>query len=95
MKAIERQGQPEEMPEGPAIVSFSESMRDKILSLTKDSEEEKSLQVLPDNDDLVKYMQEREITRMARCISVDCVLVYQDGKTEKMNFEEWRKLWNI
>ncbi|HPB16105.1 MAG TPA: ATP phosphoribosyltransferase regulatory subunit, partial [Clostridia bacterium] len=95
MKAIERQGQPEEIPEGPEIVSFSESMRDKILSLTKDSEEEKSLQVLPDSDDLVKYMQERKITRMARCISVDCVLVYQDGKTEKMNFEEWRKLWNI
>lgn len=95
MKAIERQGQPEEMPEGPAIVSFSESMRDKILSLTKDIEEENSLQVLPDNDDLVKYMQERKITRMARCISVDCVLVYQDEKTVKMNFEKWRKLWSI
>ena len=95
IKALERQGQTEELPVMPAIVSFSESMRDCVLSVTKDIEEDKNIQVLPDSDDLERYMKERNISRMARCIEPNHVIIRSNGKTEKTDFAKWRALWNI
>jgi len=95
IKALERQGQTEELPVMPAIVSFSESMRDYVLSVTKDIEEDKNIQVLPDSDDLERYMKERNISRMARCIACDHVIIQSNGKTEITDFAKWRALWNI
>ncbi|HOD93296.1 MAG TPA: ATP phosphoribosyltransferase regulatory subunit [Clostridia bacterium] len=95
LKAIERQGLDEDMIKSPTIISFSEEMRNKVLSITKDIEEERNLQVMPDSDDLIKYMQERNALMMARCMSMDTVLVYSNGIVENMDFDKWRKTWNI
>jgi hypothetical protein len=70
-------------------------MRDYVLSVTKDIEEDKNIQVLPDSDDLERYMKERNISRMARCIAPNHVIIRSNGKTEITDFAKWRALWNI
>ncbi len=95
MKAVERQGMEEETANSSVIVSFASGMRDKVLYVIKDVEEDMCLQVMPDNNDIERYIKERNINTVARCLSMDEVLVIKDGKKEKMNFNEWRKSWNI
>ncbi len=95
MKAAERQGIDEESVNFSKVVSFSTNMRDKVLDVIKDVEEKMCLQVMPDNDDIERYIKERNINTAARCLGMDEVLVIKDGRKEKLNFEQWRKTWNI
>lgn len=95
MMATDRQGILEEPLNDRVVLSFSIDTRKEVLSMSNIVKENMSIEILPDSEDLEKYIEERNISTLVKCIDKDNVIVIKDGISTQMTMSQWRKLWNI
>lgn len=95
LKAIERQGIEYDIQKKTVVITFSEKMRKRVLQLDTDTLQAEIVEMLPDSTDIEKYIYERNIDELVRCLDDDNIVVVRNNQKTCMTFEKWRKEWSI